>query len=510
MQFTVVEKFHDLPSSKVGPEDCYLLRDSWDDFGYKTSFSLYLPDEKGMLENLGLVKISKKGHPQGYTTIDSKFTSLDKSFFSLGQSANYYQAISSRPFSSQILGALNDIVYSDASREAALNEQVTEFSLLRTITISSVIGQFKRIIEGGKKNAAFHFGFHSAHSMFSSGFDLEFEVDPNSMPPSNIHAIIGRNGVGKTFLLNGMTEALLAKNLSSDIHGHFYTHPQNKELESAFESINFFAKVISVSFSIFDDFSPKTGNESNRPMKYSYVGLRAESGDSIKSNSQLAEEFSEALFEIYRGNKRVSFEKALLYLSSDPVFSDYSVGEKVASIDISDRFAFKAKSEALFKSFSSGHSIILLAMVKIITGLQEKTVVIIDEPECHLHPPLLSAFVRALSKLLMEENAIAILATHSPVVLQELPSDCVWRIDRVGKMVNVDRPSVETFGENISVITRDVFGLEVMNSGFHSVLSEWANSGAEYSDIIDLFGGRVGNEAKSLLRTMTRRGSGKQ
>jgi predicted ATPase len=510
MQFTVVDKFYDLPLSKVGPEECFLLRDSWDDFGYKTSFSLYLPDEKGILENLGLVKISKKGHPQGYTTIDSKFTSLGGAFFSLGQSANYYQAISSRAFSSEILDALNDIVYSDVSREAAFNEQITEFSLLRTITVSSVIGQFKRIIEGGEKNAAFHFAFHSPRNTFSSGFDLEFEVDPNSIPPSNIHAIIGRNGVGKTFLLNGMTEALLAKNLSSDMYGYFYTHSHNEEQKLPFESINFFAKVISVSFSIFDDFSPKTDNESNRSMKYSYVGLRAESGDLIKSNAQLAEEFSEALFEIYGGNRRLTFEKALLYLSSDPLFSDYSIGEKLSSIDILDVFSFKEKSAALFKKLSSGHSIILLVMVKIITGLQEKTVIIIDEPESHLHPPLLSAFVRTLSKLLMEENAIAILATHSPVVLQELPSDCVWRIDRVGKMVNVDRPSVETFGENISVITRDVFGLEVMNSGFHSVLSEWANSGAEYSEIIDLFNGKIGNEAKALLRTMTRRGSGKQ
>lgn len=46
---------------------------------------------------------------------------------------------------------------------------------------------------------------------------------------------------------------------------------------------------------------------------------------------------------------------------------------------------------------------------------------LIDEPEGHLHPPLLSAFVRALSELLVNRNGVAIIATHSPVVLQEVP-----------------------------------------------------------------------------------------
>ena len=32
---------------------------------------------------------------------------------------------------------------------------------------------------------------------------------PESQPPTNIHVLIGRNGVGKTHLLNHMTRALV-------------------------------------------------------------------------------------------------------------------------------------------------------------------------------------------------------------------------------------------------------------------------------------------------------------
>ncbi len=39
---------------------------------------------------------------------------------------------------------------------------------------------------------------------------------------------------------------------------------------------------------------------------------------------------------------------------------------------------------------SSGHAIVLLTVTKLVARVEEKTLVLIDEPESHLHPPLLS------------------------------------------------------------------------------------------------------------------------
>ncbi|MFG4140517.1 AAA family ATPase, partial [Klebsiella pneumoniae] len=65
------------------------------------------------------------------------------------------------------------------------------------------------------------------------------------------------------------------------------------------------------------------------------------------------------------------------------------------------------------KKFSSGHSIVLLIICRLIEELEEKTLVLLDEPESHLHPPLLSTFIRILSDLLVKRNGIGLIATHS-------------------------------------------------------------------------------------------------
>ena len=139
----------------------------------------------------------------------------------------------------------------------------------------------------------------------------------------------------------------------------------------------------------------------------------------------------------------------------------------------------------------------------LIETVDEKTLVLIDEPESHLHPPLLSAFTRALSDLLTARNAVAIIATHSPVVLQEVPKSCVSIINRSGETATVDRPDAETFAENVGVLTRHVFGLEVSKSGFHELLAADVRTGASYEQIRGDYAGQIGTEGQALLRSMT-------
>ena len=125
----------------------------------------------------------------------------------------------------------------------------------------------------------------------------------------------------------------------------------------------------------------------------------------------------------------------------------------------------------------------------------------LDEPEGHLHPPLLSAFIRSLADLLIRRNGVAIIATHSPVVLQEVPRSCVWKLRRNGVIVNAERPDIETFGENVGILTREIFGLEVMNSGFHKLLKDAAElENLTYEEILARFDGQLGAEARAIVR----------
>ena len=118
-----------------------------------------------------------------------------------------------------------------------------------------------------------------------------------------------------------------------------------------------------------------------------------------------------------------------------------------------------------------------------------------------MHPPLVSAFIRALSDLLTYRNGVAIIATHSPVIVQEVPKKCVWILRRAGKYRKFERPQIETFGENLGELTTEIFGYEVLNSGFHKILKDVSQKEDTYNDALEHFRNELGNEAKSILKT---------
>ena len=127
---------------------------------------------------------------------------------------------------------------------------------------------------------------------------------------------------------------------------------------------------------------------------------------------------------------------------------------------------------------------------------------LIDELEAHLHPPLLSAFIRALSDLLVDRNGVAIIATHSPVVLQEVPKTCVWILNRSSNETKAERPAIETFGENVGVLSREVFQLELSQAGFHKLLQESADKNTSFRSAVDDFERQLGTEARAVLQAM--------
>lgn len=99
-------------------------------------------------------------------------------------------------------------------------------------------------------------------------------------------------------------------------------------------------------------------------------------------------------------------------------------------------------------------------------------------------------------------NGVAVVATHSPVVLQEVPRSCAWKLRRSGRRSIVERPTVETFGENIGVLTREVFGLQVTQSGFHKLLQDAVSDGSSYRRVLNRFGGQLGDEAKAIVQAL--------
>ena len=148
----------------------------------------------------------------------------------------------------------------------------------------------------------------------------------------------------------------------------------------------------------------------------------------------------------------------------------------------------------------------MLTVTKLVEKVDERTLVLMDEPESHLHPPFLAAFIRALSDLLIDRNGVAIIATHSPVVLQEVPQTCVWRIRRHGGRAVAERVPVETFAEHVGTLTHEVFGLEVTKSGFHKMIGDAFQPEDNLAAIEGKFDGQLGSEGRALVAALIAQG----
>jgi hypothetical protein len=67
----------DPSESRRIPSVCYLVKDNWDDFTFKTTFVAVLFDDDGIPHRLGGVKILKRGLESGRVPLPDRFTELD-------------------------------------------------------------------------------------------------------------------------------------------------------------------------------------------------------------------------------------------------------------------------------------------------------------------------------------------------------------------------------------------------------------------------------------------------
>ncbi len=511
MAFHILASGEGLPADRAG--QCFLIEDGWDDwFSFRTMFTLVVFDATGQRVTPGSVKIGERGlrPARGVDAgpgdrapgLPRRFEQLDEQFFSLGQDENYYETLASLQggLGTAILVALRDCANDLELFEAIIEEPVTMTSLLRSVRPSTVRMRFHRLARGNAVLTPFRFVYVFPANPGAVGPSLEFEVIPDSQPPTNLHVLVGRNGVGKTRTMRLL--ALAAMGLESDDGEAVGTLGPLDGAEDDWS----LSGLVSVSFSAFDQF--KVGNAAASPIRFNRVTLLRDLTDAdnedggavagIKGPADLANDFASAFGSCRTGPRRQRWASAVATLGNDPLFAEADVHQLLAA----DEEQWQQAATALFARLSSGHAIVLLTVTRLVELIDEKTLVLLDEPEGHLHPPLISAFVRALSDLLISRNGVAIVATHSPVVLQEVPRSCVWKLRRAGATAAAERLQIETFGENVGVLTREVFGLEVTTAGFHSLIAQAVANGKSFDEVVEAFEHQIGAEGLAIARSL--------
>ncbi|WP_063857009.1 MULTISPECIES: AAA family ATPase [unclassified Kitasatospora] len=495
-----------------GPRCLFLVPDGWNDYSFVTMYDLWFRDGLGNTKPLGQVKVGRRGLDIHQRPIEpGSFEAIDQECFSLGQDDSYYEAIRDLGDSSRIsiLKGLRDIAFAPEIFDAVFGEEVTQTSLLRAVERPTVENQFRRIAGGGATLTDYEFRYTPPPPFEDEASErpskaLDFTVKVGATPPTNLHVLIGRNGSGKTTILRNIAY--------STIHSPGPTTWGSAEMIDSPALI--FTNCITVSFSAFDTFDLPLDEEARDDLiGRAFIGLHRLNGRAVEGprnlGAQLSDDFCKSITRVVGFGRAMRWLRAVRLLQSDPHFerirADSLLDPGSARIEFYSEEALenlREDSAALFSQLSAGHKIVLLTLTRLVETVAEGSIVLLDEPETHLHPPLLAAFIRSLSDLLIDRNGVAIIATHSPVVLQEVPQRCVWKITGWDDFRAPERPEIETFGENVGVLTHEVFGLEVMESGFHHELRRAVEQFGTYEAVLAHFGGQLGGEAKGLVRVL--------
>jgi len=187
---------------------CYLLWNNWDDYGFQTTFDMHFVNSLGEEKSIGRVCITSKGLTEGNVEFDeTKFNQLPDEYCSLGQGQGYYEELMglTKKDREAILIGLRDCAFQPDIFNEFKSEISVQTSLLRHVSEKNVQILFANILKGNAAPSSYHF-FYKFNGRNES--KIEVEVIPESNPPSNIHVLIGRNGVGKTRILSGIADSL--------------------------------------------------------------------------------------------------------------------------------------------------------------------------------------------------------------------------------------------------------------------------------------------------------------
>lgn len=480
---------------------------------FHSSFLLEISQDPGQPPlSIGTTKIVRRGQRGGRTPLQGRFLELPDEYCSLGQDFSFYENLMPLHPSvwRRVLKGLNDVAFNEDVAETFVDDYAFSNSLLGTSKAQRALKDAPRLIRrrAVETSSSGHtFQFYT--SVGGSQFDVEFVFDTIPHVPDRINAIIGYNGTGKTRLL-----AHLAIVASSD--------PAIRKAVSEFGTISPpglpFGHVIAVSYSAFDtfpippsmDFPESNDNRSLFDLRasqvnYYYCGLRKRNSQieilhgsprALKSIDDVHDEF-EAALQLSRSREKLSiYLGALEIVANEPSFSRIGL----------DPYFFETGSDwrSNFASLSTGHKIVLNILIQIVAHIRPGALVLIDEPESHLHPSLLSALIKALNFVLQNSDSYAVIATHSPVVLQEIPRKCVHILSRFDSRTVASDPDIETFGESIGLLTSDVFRLDSSATDYHDVLQKLATDHS-IDEIEGFFGGRMSAQARSYILAVQRR-----
>lgn len=475
----------------------YASDNKWNDFGYNAWVNVaifvdgYEPFESDMLigfharddSNLK-VKLSVNYYLEYYKT---NFIEAEKvgDFFTMLPSIEDYRRLV-RTFDEDvvisILSSVNDIV-----------NRKNDMSFINIVTESDV---FKLSF---MRNSEPFFAFHNAElvlsyvedeltSEISTSLNLEFKLEGFSKPhnlvinycthniiPSRISVLIGRNGLGKS------------ETLKAFCRGALRYKDKGLKLSDASGKRPLINRIIAISTPGETSSTFPLENLKKQKIYYRRLSLTRNGsrsiGDSLVQLARSEEEIAgKNRWNIFLDSLRKSFENLdsiYVQLSNNKYFQlvkieGFSSEQKQLELwnEISKNSDPKIKKGDGYYPLSSGQLTFFKFCLLCCLHIENGSFVLMDEPETHLHPNLISDFVGILDFLLDSTNSLALIATHSAYFVREVAREQVhiFKYNSTAECIDILKPRLRTFGADVESISHFIFDEDVDNNLTEKIL----------------------------------------
>lgn len=355
---------------------------------------------------------------------------------------------------------------SDISTDKQIEEKKNECEEI-TSYINVIHAQ---LMDGFSKNIKLHIDSNLLNFDSNDDYNFDFTLENNlalSPIPTNCFAIIGENGVGKTTLLRRILQ-------------NFNFESKENSVFSQVALISFDTNTSPFKFTDSDyrrQYIHNIDNKNNGEPAYDKIAnIIINALDAIALSSVKDKESAQSV--IFKALDNFSFDKRMneiilfmnIYFSErhDELMHDGNNSNSVNTEEL------KSSLNTILATMSSGEKMIFAMLFSFYSTILPKSLLLIDEPENTLHPPFIMALIDSINMLAMEQDSMVLIATHSPIIVQQLLRKNVLMMyrDSITNKSSIKIPSIETFATSIDTLDDYIFGLDIRKAGYYKYLKE--------------------------------------
>ncbi|WP_076418243.1 AAA family ATPase [Colwellia sp. UCD-KL20] len=466
--------------------------DSWNDFGYKTRCKYYVRLSEsdvivegsiliGFLPSPELTEEEKKAFKEKYTSLtraikilkdDSVFihTQNFPLFFTMLPTMQDYRDLVNKldvDGSALFLSAVCDLVSANEESSQWYNEvlktEVFKLGFMRNSEQFFAFNNAESVLQGAEhenfKAISQQLSLRFKLEGFSEPHDLKLNFETDSIVPRRIGVLIGKNGVGKSESLKAFCRGALQykdKGLSLvDENGKRPLINRVIALSTPGETTHTFPPERVKTQKLFYRRLTLT-RKGTRTIGENLVQL-ARSVDSIGENTRW-DLFYNAINEVLPVGDLVVKLNSGYYLPLKYLIFGGGEQQKLEfwSQVSTNSDPFMQYGENVYP-LSSGQLTFFKYALMCSLYIENGSFVLMDEPETHMHPNMISDFIGLLDSILEHTGSFALIATHSAYIVREVPAEQVLAFTKEEGRVIINNPRLPTFGATVDSISQFIF-----------------------------------------------------